>query len=332
MDIRPVVKPNNEVSPDSLREGDGEILDAPAQDTEKPLPLRALLTQPVVVSITNYCMIALLEIMGGSLMPLVWSTSVDLGGLGMSPAPIGLWMAGYGVMNGIIQFAGFPRIVGRFGPRRVFIASTFCFIPIFILLPLENLALRQSTRDLNLGTTLLIVLQLTLTCFAGMGFGAFPRILHCARSLKCGSTSCDVYVYILCCPKQAVSRRHKWDGPDDDLNSAHDRTSCCCVAVCILTREQYLGWEFRVCRHARHCVDWAAHRCSSSGEYVETRMVIVKLDMHRRCTILYHSKLVRESRTFNTRQCALTWAKRFSLCLITFPLSPSLRLEHVDTN
>ena len=225
-------------------------------------------------------MIALLEIMGGSLMPLVWSTSVQLGGLGMNPASIGLWMAGYGLMNGIIQFAGFPRIVGRFGPRRVFIASTFCFIPIFILLPLENLALRHSTRGFNLGTALLIVLQLTLTRFAGMGFGEFSRILHCARSLKCGLTSCDVYVYILCCTEQSVSQRSKWDGPNDDLNSAHDRTSCCRVAVCILTREQYLGWELRVCRRTRHCVDWAAYSCAPSGEYVETRTVIVELDVH----------------------------------------------------
>ncbi|KAN0136118.1 MFS general substrate transporter [Lactarius tabidus] len=172
----PIVKPNTEVnsdpSSDPPRAGDGEILDGPAKDTEKPLPLRALLTRPVVVSITNYCMIGLLEIMGGALMPLVWSTSVELGGLGMSPASIGLWMAGYGLMNGIIQLAGFPRMVGRFGPRRVFIASTFCFFPIFMLLPFENLALRNSTHGLNLGTALLIVLQLTLTCFAGMGFSA----------------------------------------------------------------------------------------------------------------------------------------------------------------
>ena len=53
----------------------------PTQDTEMPPPLRTLLTRPVVVSITNYCMIALLEIMGGSLMLLVWST-VDVGSVG----------------------------------------------------------------------------------------------------------------------------------------------------------------------------------------------------------------------------------------------------------
>jgi hypothetical protein len=233
-------------------------------------------------------MIGLLEIMGGALMPLVWSTSVELGGLGMSPASIGLWMAGYGLMNGIIQLAGFPRMVGRFGPRRVFIASTFCFFPIFMLLPFENLALRNSTHGLNLGTALLIVLQLTLTCFAGMGFCEFPSLLHCAQSLKCGSISCDIYVHFFCCPKPAVSWRHKWNSADDDCDSARDWTGCCRVAVRILTGEQHLGRELCICRRGRHCVDWAAHRCTASGEYVETRTVIVKLDAYRLCTIVLY--------------------------------------------
>ena len=145
--------------------------DGPAQDTEQPLPLRALLTRPVVVSVANYCMIGLLEIMGGALIPLVWSTSVEFGGLGMSPASIGLWLAGCGLLNGIFQFVAFPRIVRRFGPRRVFITSTICFFLIYSLLPFENLALRHSTHGLNLTTALLIILQLTAICFSGMGFG-----------------------------------------------------------------------------------------------------------------------------------------------------------------
>jgi hypothetical protein len=151
----------------------GEILDGFAKDSEKPLPLRALLTRPVVVSIGNYCMIGLLDIMGGALIPLVWSTSVEFGGLGMSPASIGLWLAGCGLLNGIFQFVAFPRIVGRFGPRRVFIASTLCFFPIYSLLPFENLALRNYTNGLNLTAALLIALQLMMMCLSCMGFGRF---------------------------------------------------------------------------------------------------------------------------------------------------------------
>ncbi|KAH9054524.1 MFS general substrate transporter [Lactarius vividus] len=152
----PTRKPNTEVNSDLSQVR--EILDV--KDTGRPLPLRALLTRPVVVSIANYSMISLLEIIAVTLIPLVWSTSVEFGGLGMSPASIGLWMTGYGFTNGIFQFVAFPHIVKRLGPRRVFIAGTLCFIPVYIMFPFENLALHDSFRGANLTTGLLMVLQL----------------------------------------------------------------------------------------------------------------------------------------------------------------------------
>jgi len=175
----PVVKRNTEVNSDSPQAG--EILDGPAKDGNKQLPLRALLTRPVVISVSNYCMIGLLDIMSGVLMPLMWSTSVQFGGLGMSPASIGLCIAGYGVLNGIVQLGAFPRIVRRIGPRRVFIASTLFFFPTFMLLPLENLFLVYSSR---LATAILLVLQLIVTSFASMGFGAVFMFISSAAPNK----------------------------------------------------------------------------------------------------------------------------------------------------
>ena len=163
------------VNSDLPRVGEGEILDGPVKDTEKPLPLRALLTRPVVVSVANYGIIGLLDIIAEAVIPLVWSTSVEYGGLGMSPASIGLWMAGYGFMNGVFQFIAFPPIVECFGPRRVFIASILFFFPLYIIFPFENLALRHSSRGLNSTTGLLMMLQLSSIAFADMGFGKFLR-------------------------------------------------------------------------------------------------------------------------------------------------------------
>ena len=95
----------------------------------------------------------------------------------MSPASIGLWIAGYGILNGVFQFVAFPPIVRRFGPRHVFIASILCFFPVYILFPFENLALHNSTGGLNLTASLLLMLQLTITAFSTMGFGEFHGIL-----------------------------------------------------------------------------------------------------------------------------------------------------------
>ncbi|KAI9443935.1 MFS general substrate transporter [Lactarius indigo] len=166
----PVMKPSTEVNSDLPRVGEGEMLDGPAMNTERPLPLHALLTRPVVISIANFCMISLLEITAVTLVPLIWSTTVDFGGLGMSPVSIGLWMAGYGFTNGIFQFVAFPRMVGRLGPQHVFMASTLCFIPVYIMFPFENLALYHPFRGANVIAGLLIILQLSAMAICDMGF------------------------------------------------------------------------------------------------------------------------------------------------------------------
>ena len=163
------MKPSAEVN--SM--GEGEILDGPMKDTEGPLPLRALLTRPVVVSVANYGVIGLLDVIAEALIPLVWSTSVEFGGLGMSPASIGLWMAtGYGLMSCIFQLVAFPRIVRRFGPRRLFIASILGFFSVYIMFPFENMALRHSSsRGMNPAVGLLVMLQLCAISFSDVGFG-----------------------------------------------------------------------------------------------------------------------------------------------------------------
>jgi hypothetical protein len=164
----PAMKHNN----DNVGGGE-EILGGPANSkaVDKPLPLRALLTRPVVVSVANSGVIGLLDVIGATLIPLVWSTSVDLGGLGMTPASIGLWIAAFGFVNGIFQFVAFPPTIGRFGLRRIFIASVLCFFPAFIIFPFENLALRHSSRQT---AVLLIMLQLSAISFADMAFSKLP--------------------------------------------------------------------------------------------------------------------------------------------------------------
>ena len=87
-------------------------------------------------------MLALLDMAAMALIPLVWSTPVELGGLDLSPASIGLWMSAYGCLNGVVQFTMFPRVVARLGPGRVFLASITAYVLIYTTFPFENLAAR----------------------------------------------------------------------------------------------------------------------------------------------------------------------------------------------
>ena len=268
MNSDPFTKPNTEDLP---QVGEGDILDDPVKDTDRPLPLRSLLTRPVIISVANFSMLGLIDMGAVALIPLVWSTSVELGGLNMSPASIGLWMTGCGFMNCVFQIFAVPRIVGRFGPRRVFITSVLCFVPVYIMFPFENLASRHSHLGPNPATTLLIMLQLLALSISDMGFGKLSRTLRCQRSLKsCHPIRRDMYVHILCSPKQAVAWSYEWNRADDVLDSTHGRTSCCHIDICILTGKQYFGRKLCVCRATCHCMCWAGPRCAASEDHVET--------------------------------------------------------------
>ncbi|KAH9005452.1 MFS general substrate transporter [Lactarius hatsudake] len=103
--------------------GDSPDLDMSSNGSDKPLPLRSVLTRPVVVTIANYALFAMLSAGAGVYIPLVWSTPVEYGGLNLDPASIGLGLSVYGGMGGFFQFVFFSHFVSRFGLRRVFVLS-----------------------------------------------------------------------------------------------------------------------------------------------------------------------------------------------------------------
>ncbi|KAI9453846.1 MFS general substrate transporter [Lactarius psammicola] len=154
------------------------------EHTEQPLPLRSLLTRPVVISIANYGTLALLEIAASALIPLVWSTAIEFGGLGLTPASIGLWMSAYGCVSAVFQFAFFPRIVARFGPGRVVVATAVSFGLLYALFPFENLLARGGSETATVVVWPLIVLQLVLMSITDMGFSSVFMFVSSAAPNK----------------------------------------------------------------------------------------------------------------------------------------------------
>ena len=126
-----------------------------------------------MVSITNYGTLALLEVAASALLPLVWSTTIELGGLGLTPASIGLWMSAYGSVSALFQFAFFPRVVALFGPGRIVFTSAGAFGLIYALFPLENMLARGTATVTAVWP--LIVLQLISMSVSDMGFSKSLR-------------------------------------------------------------------------------------------------------------------------------------------------------------
>ncbi len=80
---------------------DSSDLNITPNESDKPLPLRSVVTKPVAVTVANYAMLALLGAAAMSYIPLEWPTPVEYGGLDLNPASIGLWLSLYEGMNGI---------------------------------------------------------------------------------------------------------------------------------------------------------------------------------------------------------------------------------------
>lgn len=136
----------------------------------EPVAIRNLLARwPVVLSVANYATLALLDISYRAVQPLFLSTPIELHGLGVSPATIGLVLGAFGIANGLFQLAFFAKIVERWGAKTLFLYGMTAFIPLFALYPIINLV----ARHYGIGTRVwsLICLQLCIQVLMDMSFG-----------------------------------------------------------------------------------------------------------------------------------------------------------------
>jgi len=138
--------------------------------TQEPVPpLRAILTGPVVLCVANYFWISFLDIALRALQPLFFATPISLGGLGMSPAMIGLCLGILGSLDAVAQGLFFAKILRRLGLKRLYLISLFCFIPLSATFPVIN----HFAWELGLSSTVwaFILLQFMFSCVADMSYG-----------------------------------------------------------------------------------------------------------------------------------------------------------------
>ena len=142
------------------------------EDEEKPLPLRKLLVYPVILSISNYVVLAFLNISLSALLPLFLAMPLEIGGLDLDPPKIGYIIGLNGIGYAILQALCFAPIVRYFGERKVFIMAISTFLPIFLSLPVINMAaviLGKQSPVVWLAISILLVCQTLL----GLAYGKF---------------------------------------------------------------------------------------------------------------------------------------------------------------
>ena len=88
-----------------------------------------------MIPITNYAFLAFLDQAVLILLPLIYSTPLQLGGLGLGPPTIGAILSIWGVVNGIIQMACFAWVRSRLGHRNCYLIGLIGLGVSFALFP-----------------------------------------------------------------------------------------------------------------------------------------------------------------------------------------------------
>ncbi|TFL01704.1 major facilitator superfamily domain-containing protein [Pterulicium gracile] len=119
----------------------------------------SLLTmKQVFVPIMNHSFLALMEQSFNVLIPLVYSTSIPNGGLGLVPFVIGLIMGVVGFVNGMFQLALLSKSIARFGARGLYIVCYATVLFAILAYPIGN-AMARVTGSMNPSAWAVLVAQ-----------------------------------------------------------------------------------------------------------------------------------------------------------------------------
>lgn len=165
--------------------GSGERHDGPVRTQETraakrpvdtPSPFSALLVPQVLLPLVVYMVLAFIDMSSQVLLPLVYSTSIPIGGLGLDPYHIGIILSVFGFINAIIQLLVLGPLVRRFGPKNICLAAATSYLGnIGLYLPLSYFARKAGRVDGKVWAV--IVVQLLTRLTNGMAYGSIQIII-----------------------------------------------------------------------------------------------------------------------------------------------------------
>ncbi|KAF8640218.1 hypothetical protein AX16_010115 [Volvariella volvacea WC 439] len=138
---------------------------------QPPPPFRDLLIPPVLTVLANGGFLAFSEMALQVLQPLVWSTSIELGGLDFSPYQIGTTLGVWGILNAFVQIYFLGKVIRKFGPRNVYIVSYASMILALAMYPAQNWFARKA-GDVDGWVWAAVVVQLGAMTLTPMAYGS----------------------------------------------------------------------------------------------------------------------------------------------------------------
>ncbi|KAK7006461.1 MFS domain-containing protein [Favolaschia claudopus] len=130
-----------------------------------------LFTPKVRIALLNHACLCFCDMAYDALIPLVYSTPVSLGGLGLRPHDIGVIMGSCGIFNAIIQVVFGGRVIRYFGARRIFTYAFIAYIGVFATYPLLSILARRAGH-VDAAVIVVLVCQLSSSCMMYFSFAA----------------------------------------------------------------------------------------------------------------------------------------------------------------
>jgi hypothetical protein len=138
-----------------------------AAATATPKPKVSELAAPAFICvIANIGFLAFIDMANAALLPLVYSTPIEYGGLGLEPYHIGILMSTAGITNGVLQTMFIGRVVRRFGCKTVYIVCFHTFLVSFATFPIAN-AFATRAGHVDWKTACVMAIQLVSLLFVG---------------------------------------------------------------------------------------------------------------------------------------------------------------------
>ena len=133
---------------------------------------RVLLDPGLIMIYINFTCLAFLDMGHFVLLPLFYSTSIPLGGLGLDPYRIGIMLGTFGFCNAIVQARLLGVVIRKFGARKVYITSFPGLTVCVTLYPIMKHLVRRF-ESVNYLIIICIVVQLSFQTFIFSSYGTY---------------------------------------------------------------------------------------------------------------------------------------------------------------
>jgi len=141
-----------------------------------PVTLRKVLkSRKMQLVIINYFFVCFTEMCYVVLLPLIYSTSIETGGLGLNPYQIGLTMGIWGFFNAIIQINVVGKVIRKYGGASVYKFAYLSYFMGFLTFPFSTYLARRH-GSVGIGSCIVIGFQLFFIIFAYMSYGSYSPL------------------------------------------------------------------------------------------------------------------------------------------------------------